>query len=426
MPLALSVRDLREIITERLKSIYSDSLPFTVHIPSDEWIRLQFCPTNATTTRSMHHTGQFNVKFKIQGRLLRKSSDDAHYCAALFRYLREFCIHYNQWTCIISADDKHKVPIGEDVAVSTGVRNRRSMVAQNSTLAAADHDFTKLSITPSVTFFILIPNEISGSFYDGQVFVSYKDATFEPSSAIRHSTEFLTALNIQYTHQIMPPILCLYTDGGPDHRCNYGSVQIALICLFLSGNFDLLIAVRTAPNHSWTNPAERIMSILNLGLQGVALKCDQMSPESEALFNTANTLDDIRTKAQESNKLESELKESIASVQNMLNKRTERLSLKEKKFKCNDSANMEAITELFEVKIYHLFIFYTFLLILIFVQFLIFKQSIHTIDPTLTIEETTQVQIRHHTALIEFMDTHCRTRAYSFQVILWHYTIIYN
>jgi len=124
-------------------------------------------------------------------------------------------------------------------------------------------------------------------------YVSYKDTIFEPSSAIRHSTEFLNALNIQYDHQTFPPILCLYTDEGPDHRCNYGSVQIALICLFLSGNFDLLVAVRTAPNHSWTNPAERVMSTLNLGLQGVALKRDQMSSESEALFNMANTLDEI-------------------------------------------------------------------------------------------------------------------------------------
>ena len=38
------------------------------------------------------------------------------------------------------------------------------------------------------------------------------------------------------------------------------------------------------------------MSTLNLGLQGVALKRDSMSPESEALFDTANTLDDIRKK----------------------------------------------------------------------------------------------------------------------------------
>jgi hypothetical protein len=56
------------------------------------------------------------------------------------------------------------------------------------------------------------------------------------------------------------------------------------------------------------------MSTLNLGLQGVALKRDPMSSKSEALFDTANTLDDIRKKAQECSELESELKESIASA----------------------------------------------------------------------------------------------------------------
>ena len=29
-------------------------------------------------------------------------------------------------------------------------------------------------------------------------------------------------------------VLCLYTDGGPDHRVTYLSVQMAIICLFLS------------------------------------------------------------------------------------------------------------------------------------------------------------------------------------------------
>ena len=49
-----------------------------------------------------------------------------------------------------------------------------------------------------------------------------------------------------------------------------------------------------------------------------------------------------------------------------------------------------------------------------------FEQSIYDIDPTLTVEETTQAQIRRHSALIEFMDAHCRTRAYNFQVISLH------
>jgi hypothetical protein len=156
MPLALSVRDLREIIVERLNIIHNNSLPSTIYIPSEEWIRLQFCPTNATITRSIHHTGRFNVKFKVQSRLLRKNSDDEHYCAALFRYLREFCIKYHQWTCLISADDKHKIPIGKNVAVSTGVRNRHSMIIQDNVLAAADHDFTKLSLTPYFLFQFLM------------------------------------------------------------------------------------------------------------------------------------------------------------------------------------------------------------------------------------------------------------------------------
>ncbi len=50
MPLALSIYDLREIMIERLKNLHGDSLPSNIHIPSNEWIRLQFCPTNATTT----------------------------------------------------------------------------------------------------------------------------------------------------------------------------------------------------------------------------------------------------------------------------------------------------------------------------------------------------------------------------------------
>jgi hypothetical protein len=36
-------------------------------------------------------------------------------------------------------------------------------------IIAADYDFTKLSLTPSVTLFIDIPNNISESFYDGKV-----------------------------------------------------------------------------------------------------------------------------------------------------------------------------------------------------------------------------------------------------------------
>lgn len=63
----------------------------------------------------------------------------------------------------------------------------------------------------------------------------------------------------------------MYSDGGPDHRLTYNSVKLSLISLFLEMDLELLIALRTAPSNSWANPVERIMSIVNIGLQGVGV-----------------------------------------------------------------------------------------------------------------------------------------------------------
>ncbi|GBB90534.1 hypothetical protein RclHR1_17510003 [Rhizophagus clarus] len=146
-------------------------------------------------------------------------------------------------------DDKHKVPIGEGVATSTDMHNKKSLVSANSMLVASNHDFTKLSFTPSVIFFIDVPKTIEESFYYGNIFVSYKDTTFQLSNAIRYATEFFNAIQMYYI-SIIPSVLCLYTDGEPDHRTTFGSVQISLICLFLRDDFDMLIALHTAPYHS--------------------------------------------------------------------------------------------------------------------------------------------------------------------------------
>jgi hypothetical protein len=62
MPLAISIRDLCEIIIKRLnEKLISES----VLIPSKEWIRLQFQPTNLTTESAKQYTGRFNIKFMV-------------------------------------------------------------------------------------------------------------------------------------------------------------------------------------------------------------------------------------------------------------------------------------------------------------------------------------------------------------------------
>lgn len=49
------------------------------------------------------------------------------------------------------------------------------------------------------------------------------------------------------------------------------SVQFSLISVCLSFHLDMIYVTRTLPQKSWTNPAEQIMSILNIGFRSVGL-----------------------------------------------------------------------------------------------------------------------------------------------------------
>ena len=89
-------------------------------------------------------------------------------------------------------------------------------------------------------------------------------------------------------------VLFLYSDGGPDHRLTYISVKLSLICLFLKLDLDYLGAGRTAPYHSWRNPVERIMSVLNLGLQCVGLAREKMTDDFEKEVAKCNSLSELR------------------------------------------------------------------------------------------------------------------------------------
>lgn len=57
-----------------------------------------------------------------------------------------------------------------------------------------DHDFTKFSMVPSVVLVNEIPGDIASSWYDGNVFVSLKDAAFEPSSPMHHMAQLYSLL----------------------------------------------------------------------------------------------------------------------------------------------------------------------------------------------------------------------------------------
>ncbi|PKK57045.1 hypothetical protein RhiirC2_721477 [Rhizophagus irregularis] len=95
-------------------------------------------------------------------------------------------------------------------------------------------------------------------------------------------------------------------DGGPDHQVKFIKTQLALISLFLALDLNYLVAVRIPPGHSWKNPVERIMSILNLGLQCVGLMCQEMDVELEEIMLKCNSMNDIRKMAEKTPSLKEE------------------------------------------------------------------------------------------------------------------------
>ena len=128
--------------------------------------------------------------------------------------------------------------IGEPgFAMVAAERGRRVPVRVGLSFEVGDHDFTKFSMIPGVALMNEIPGDIASSWYDGNVFVSLKDAAFESSSPMHHMAELYSLLSSQPDQK---RVLLLYTDGGPDHRVTYVSVQLALIAIFKLLDLDFV------------------------------------------------------------------------------------------------------------------------------------------------------------------------------------------
>lgn len=86
------------------------------------------------------------------------------------------------------------------------------------------------------------------------------------------------------------------TDSGPDHRVFFEAVKLYLVQLFISLNLGMLIALRTGPNHSWMNSAERCISVLNHALQHEAFARNEMESKFEVAVKHKTTPGAIRNK----------------------------------------------------------------------------------------------------------------------------------
>ena len=382
MAKAISVGDLREQVKARL--------PAETPVPSESWIRLQFWPKNRHAHSRIHYSGKLNIRFMVQARQFRKTHPDTHYAAALFKYQRECAVLFRDDCAFLCLDDKHRVKVGEPgFPVAAAERGRRVLVAHDSTFEVGDHDFTRMSIVPSVSFILDVPETIDDSWYSGKVLVGLKDATFEPSSPERHMAELHSSLVLQGLD--IKPVLFLYTDGGPDHRLTYLSVQMSLISLFLKLDLDFLCVCRTAPFHSWKNPVERIMSILNLGFQCVGLMRKRMSDEQEAAVLKCNNMKQLRKAAETDHELASAVLDSMSPVKILLSDIISRLKLKGNSLETFPSASNSGIKDMWE--------------------------TLHSIDTTLRFEDKHQKSsLPSHPLFQEFLSHCCQARHYSFCV----------
>ena len=391
LPLAISLASLHRTICERLDKAHPG-----LKKPSIELLRLQFQPHDHHINAAARYTGKFDIRFAMQTRQFHGHHEDGHYGNAQFRYLREFAIAHQEECFMLCVDDKAVVPVGEPgTPLSTGVRgHNKSLMGVGesaSVLTAADHDWHVAGVVPSVCLKVDVPSSIDESFYTGQITVTNKERVFQPSSPFRHACELEHILQESCSEELSNrKTLLLFSDGGPDHRVTYGSVQISLLSLFLKLDLDQLIALRTCPTQSWVNPAERCMSLLNLGLQNVSLGRASMEKKHEDVAKGCHSVADLRKAAEKHPDLREAYGVSMLGVMETLNGCFKQLRLKDVPVNVQSAASAEQIAELFK--------------------------TVEQIDDTLSMDHLLKADLQKAEKLNLFSANHMQATHYSFQI----------
>ena len=306
---ALSSRDMLEEVAKRC--------PEGTPVPSEAWLRYQFWPTDPSKRSASQYTGRLKVKYMVQA---SKFHPDSHYASALYRYLRCFAIKHASVASFFSLDDKHHCKVGEPGhPVAAVERGKRVIVALDKKFIVSDHDFTRFSLIPTVALQVDIPTSINNTFHRGQVHIGLKDLALEPSSALRHSTELSkVCAAVNYCVHVYMKLIKVTSVH------DYTITLIVPLSLSLSLSHPL----RTPPYHSWKNPVERIMSIVNIALQGVGLMRSPMSEKQEEEISSCNSVKSIREVCDSNGELQAALADSMQSTKCLLETLLSRLKLK--------------------------------------------------------------------------------------------------
>ena len=157
----------------------------------------------------------------------------------------------------------------------------------------------------------------------GDVYVGLKDAVFQRSTSLRHAEELVRLMS-----SVMEPeqsVLIILTDSGPDRNLERASIEASWLAVARKLDLDGLVVLRTVPRLSrWRNPVERVMSVLNLGLQNLALSRPALSEEFEKKLKACNSMAEIRALKNAAGFLD-EFSSRIDAVKDIIKQRFERL-----------------------------------------------------------------------------------------------------
>lgn len=147
---------------------------------------------------------------------------------------------------------------------------------------------------------------------------------------------------------------------------------------------DLLCAARTALNESWRKPVERIMSIVNFGLQSVGIMRKEMPAEAEKALKHCNSLKWIWSVG---DSFKTEVAQSVKATVDLLSDIMRKLKLNGKKFEVETACYDDEFESFWEI--------------------------LHQIESSLSPDDTTRDKIRDMASLQEFI-SHCQLRYYTF------------
>ena len=212
----------------------------------------------------------------------------------------------------ISVDDKGRIPVGEPgLPVRSNVRpmSAKLVAAQLAKEKdALDHDYHRATVRASM---MLISQGGEGDWRKGQVVCTLKEGITQYSTAFRHGIEMRMQLQglikkqdtfLTETGQIhefpegtcKPYTLLVRSDGGSDRNPKNVSVQMALIYLWLSLDFDVLVALITAADISAVNEVEGVMPIANYALQHQSFAREAMTIPHEHNVKNCNSALQVR------------------------------------------------------------------------------------------------------------------------------------